>query len=253
MAVLDRRTGELLSADPYFPLTWASHVDMKSGRPVENPEARYGEIPVLLSPHPGGGHNFNPMSYSPLTRLVYFPVVQTFGMYAAATSYTPGNGTGVNYGGHADIRKKLSEYGTNAGWGGGLAHVELASGKGLHVSSARLLVFKLGGSAELPPLPDAPSLSPPPRIPTTDAELTRGEQLYAQHCVMCHGPQARGGLKDLRYMTSATRAEFYDIVLGGKRVDKGMIAFADRLNREDAKAINAYLTIRALEEWGEPH
>jgi quinohemoprotein ethanol dehydrogenase len=68
---------------------------------------------------------------------------------------------------------------------------------------------------------------------------------------MCHGPQARGGLKDLRYMTPATRAEFYDIVLSGKRADKGMVAFSDRLSRDDAKAINAYVTIRALEDWGE--
>jgi len=37
--VLDRVTGELLSADKYIPATWASHVDLKTGRPVETPEA----------------------------------------------------------------------------------------------------------------------------------------------------------------------------------------------------------------------
>ena len=33
--VLDRQTGELLSAEAYATMTWASHVDMETGRPVE--------------------------------------------------------------------------------------------------------------------------------------------------------------------------------------------------------------------------
>ena len=40
--VIDRLTGELLSAQPYATVTWATHVDLKTGRPVETPEARYG-------------------------------------------------------------------------------------------------------------------------------------------------------------------------------------------------------------------
>ena len=39
--VLDAKTGKLLNANKFAPLTWASHVDMKTGRPVEYPEARY--------------------------------------------------------------------------------------------------------------------------------------------------------------------------------------------------------------------
>ena len=74
--VIDRVTGELLSAKPYIGVTWASHIDMKTGRPVENPGARYYKnedlkaevIPSLL-----GAHNWHPMSYSRYTRLVYIP------------------------------------------------------------------------------------------------------------------------------------------------------------------------------------
>ena len=33
--VLDRATGALISAKPYTHITWASGVDMKTGRPVE--------------------------------------------------------------------------------------------------------------------------------------------------------------------------------------------------------------------------
>ena len=71
--VLDRATGELLSANNYVPNTWAKGVDLKSGRPQVNPESYLQVKPHLMTPGPGGGHNWNPMSYSPLTGLVYIP------------------------------------------------------------------------------------------------------------------------------------------------------------------------------------
>jgi quinohemoprotein ethanol dehydrogenase len=75
--VLDRASGELLSAKPFATLNWASGVDMKTGRPIENPEARYGETgkPWVSIPGPGGAHSWQPMSYSPMTGLVYIPVM----------------------------------------------------------------------------------------------------------------------------------------------------------------------------------
>ncbi len=71
--VLDRATGELLSAEPFVKITWATHVDMKTGRPVETRNARYTEGPVTIFPANQGGHNWHPMSYSPKTGLVYIP------------------------------------------------------------------------------------------------------------------------------------------------------------------------------------
>jgi quinohemoprotein ethanol dehydrogenase len=71
--VLDRATGELISAEPFVPVNWASHVDMETGRPVEMPEARYEEAPFLMTPGILGGHNWHPMSYNPETGLVYIP------------------------------------------------------------------------------------------------------------------------------------------------------------------------------------
>ena len=74
--VLDRITGELISAEAFADdLTWATSVDLESGRPVETPEARYGMTGkgVYLSPGPRGAHNWHPMSYSPRTGLVYLP------------------------------------------------------------------------------------------------------------------------------------------------------------------------------------
>lgn len=71
--VLDRATGELLSAEKYVPVTWATGIDMKTGRPVET-GADWNDSPVTVRPGPGGGHNWQPMSYSPQTGLVYIPV-----------------------------------------------------------------------------------------------------------------------------------------------------------------------------------
>jgi len=75
--VLDRATGELLSAEPYVPVTWAERVDTATGRPVETPGARYGsERVTVLQPGPVGGHNWQPMSFHPGTGLVYLPALE---------------------------------------------------------------------------------------------------------------------------------------------------------------------------------
>jgi quinohemoprotein ethanol dehydrogenase len=71
--VLDRATGELLSADKYVEVNWASHVDMKTGRPVEIPGADYKDKGTYIRPGPLGGHNWQAMSFSPKTGLVYLP------------------------------------------------------------------------------------------------------------------------------------------------------------------------------------
>ena len=74
--VLDRSNGELISAKPYTEINWASGIDVKTGRPIENPKARYHSSakPTLVIPGPGGAHSWQPMSYSPLTGLVYIPI-----------------------------------------------------------------------------------------------------------------------------------------------------------------------------------
>jgi quinohemoprotein ethanol dehydrogenase len=46
---------------------------MKTGRPIEVPEARYRKAGALVMPSPLGAHNWHPMSYSPRTGLVYLP------------------------------------------------------------------------------------------------------------------------------------------------------------------------------------
>lgn len=100
--VLDAVTGELLSAEPYTPVSWATHVDMTTGRPVEVPDARFDKTgnPAIVLPGPLGGHNWYPMAYSQDTKLVYIPVTENFMGYVADGEFVAdpdGWNTGVDF------------------------------------------------------------------------------------------------------------------------------------------------------------
>ena len=71
--VIDRETGEFLSADNYVTVTWAERIDPRTGRPVEVRGARYENEAAFIRPAPLGGHNWQPMSFNPDTGLVYIP------------------------------------------------------------------------------------------------------------------------------------------------------------------------------------
>jgi quinohemoprotein ethanol dehydrogenase len=101
--VLDRITGEFISGVPFAPLNWAEAIDQKTGRPFIHPRAFYVSDPVTIYPGPGGAHNWSPMSFNPLTGLVYIPT--TFGSFRTYT-VTPnfeyregGRNTGAGGGG----------------------------------------------------------------------------------------------------------------------------------------------------------
>lgn len=79
--VLDRTTGELLSGAAYATVTWAKGIDKQTGRPIENPGARYSEQPAMLQPGPLGAHNWQPMSFNPQTGLVYIPAQENLFVY----------------------------------------------------------------------------------------------------------------------------------------------------------------------------
>ncbi len=98
--VLDAATGKLISADPFVPVTWATHVDLETGRPVENAASRYDDTgePAIVTPTGRGAHNWQPMSFSPRTGLVYFGSRHSAQLYASDPSFTPtpvGTNTGV--------------------------------------------------------------------------------------------------------------------------------------------------------------
>jgi PQQ-dependent dehydrogenase (methanol/ethanol family) len=73
--VLDRGTGEVLSATPYGYVTAYKGVDLKTGRLIPNPamEPKEGRVVRGICPAAPGMKDWNPSAFSPLTGLVYIP------------------------------------------------------------------------------------------------------------------------------------------------------------------------------------
>jgi len=117
--VLDRLTGEFISGKPYTEVNWASGLDAK-GRPIENPGIRYENgTTVEIAPGSGGGHNWQPMAFSPATGLVYIPGSVNSRMYHSTPDYAPQKGkqlSGVDMNdfgaGVAPVGAKITNKGT---------------------------------------------------------------------------------------------------------------------------------------------
>lgn len=75
--VLDRLTGELLSAENYVPVNWSTHIDMVTGRPVLTEAANYSDKPTIMWPSTKGAHGWRAMTYSDRTGLVYIPAYES--------------------------------------------------------------------------------------------------------------------------------------------------------------------------------
>ena len=338
--VIDRETGELISANNIVPVNWATHVDLATGRPVEALDARYDETLAAKKITPGalGAHNWQPTSYSPDTGLVYIPVRQAPLVYMLDESFESkpiGMNLGINFwdppeelidlpeelmpefqgqllawnpatqeeawhvprvsfdsGGVLSTRGNLvfqgiaegelvaynAENGERlwsadtqtgvlappitysvdgeqyvavvAGWGSVAANflgaVMNADGSKRNVS--RILAFKLGGGAELPPLAPLPEPPAPPDDFGNDDQVTAGAALYTRYCSVCHGVAAvsGGALPDLRHSAMiATDEAFQSVVLDGAMLGKGMASFAEVLNADDAEAVRAFIARQA--------
>ena len=336
--VLDRATGELLSAEKYATATWASKVDLKTGKPqVDESAADWTSGAKVVMPGPLGAHNWQPMSFSPKTGLVYIPAQEAAALLAPdndavfdthtgawnlgtqplalpedpkqvqpiidsykvrlvawdpvaqkqvwAQEYrTPWNGGTLSTAGNlvfqgtadgrfvayaADSGKKLWESPANsgvmagpmsytvhgeqyvavlAGWGGAfpLAYGAISLNARVRPES-RVLVYKIGGSATLPPPKNAPAAPPAPPPLTADANtVNHGRDLFNGNCGVCHGLSAVSGgvVPDLRYLTPEKHDIFPGIVYGA-RANRGMPSFAGRLKPEEVDAIHQYLIKRA--------
>jgi quinohemoprotein ethanol dehydrogenase len=74
--VIDRVTGKPISAAKFGKATWADHIDMTTGRPVEAAGIRYDKGDAVIWPSPTGAHSWQAMAFSPETGLVYIPTMQ---------------------------------------------------------------------------------------------------------------------------------------------------------------------------------
>lgn len=86
--VIDRQTGKLISAEQFAPVNWAERIDLKTGRPIENPGARYLTKPFISTVSGVGAHSWHPMSFSPKTGLVYIPAQIVPGYYNRETNWS---------------------------------------------------------------------------------------------------------------------------------------------------------------------
>jgi PQQ-dependent dehydrogenase (methanol/ethanol family) len=334
--VIDRETGEFLSGEMFGNVNWATGIDA-DGRPIENPAARDLETPMHVAPGPNGSHNWHPMSYSPETGYVYFPVYEHSLLHAVDDEWkydaktiniggdfyydgevvgeempmvgrlvawdpvaqrevwrvehpnplsggTLSTAGGLVFQGRADgqfrayratdgevlwqfqhetgIAAAPATYSVNgtqyvavlAGWGGPEVLLNTGLGEGA-VGPGRLLVFALDGASGLPdPLPPLPPIEMPTfELAATSADVEAGETLYGDSCFACHGfAAASGGITpDLRRTAASVHEVFEEIVLGGQRAVLGMPSFADRLNAEEVRQIQAYVLSRARESVGE--
>jgi PQQ-dependent dehydrogenase (methanol/ethanol family) len=87
--VIDRETGEFISAEPYVTVTWADGVDPQTGRPIPSASGQYREGLALVRPTAFGGHNWQPMSFNPVTGLVYVPAQEILGAYLRDPDFQP--------------------------------------------------------------------------------------------------------------------------------------------------------------------
>jgi quinohemoprotein ethanol dehydrogenase len=117
--VLDRATGELLSAEKIAKVTWAERIG-KDGRPVENPAvARYETQKGMVEiwPGPTGAHNWLPQAYSPRTGLVYIPVIEQGALIGSGDSGGElGLGIGVNMLPEVDLYDPLNRTSRLMAW-----------------------------------------------------------------------------------------------------------------------------------------
>lgn len=89
--LLDRASGEFIAAEPFTHINWATGVDPRTGRPLENPAARYPQTgkPWAAIPGPAGAHNWQAMAFDPLRKLVYIPVIDGSFMFIADRNFKP--------------------------------------------------------------------------------------------------------------------------------------------------------------------
>ncbi|HSB97152.1 MAG TPA: c-type cytochrome, partial [Spongiibacteraceae bacterium] len=107
-----------------------------------------------------------------------------------------------------------------------------------------LLVYKLGGTATLPP--PSPPLAipePPARLPIDKLAIAQAKKAYMDHCMRCHGLNAvsNGQVPDLRRLDPVWHQNFEKIVHDGMMSEAGMPPFGDVLSAAEIKNMHAWL------------
>jgi quinohemoprotein ethanol dehydrogenase len=111
--VLDAATGEFISAQAFAALNWATGIDQDTGRPIENPTARFDKTgkAFAVQPGPGGAHSWHPIAFNPANGMVYLSATNSAYTYAYDRTFDP-NPLTTNIG--VDAAAGAAELGPNA-------------------------------------------------------------------------------------------------------------------------------------------
>lgn len=127
------------------------------------------------------------------------------------------------------------------GWGGVYGLVERATET---AGPGRLYTFRLGGTAEMPPLVMREPAELVSGIAYDPADVEAGAKLYVSSCLFCHGAPGinnGGAIPNLGYSAKETLEKASELVLGGAFVESGMPDFAGKLTEENVHQIVAFI------------
>lgn len=118
--VLDAQTGKLANQpQPITTVNWASHIDMKTGRPVMLPDGKWwekGPEGAVVYPFGMGAHNWQPMAFSPVAGLVFIPATDLATWYAQDPAKAHSMGGGFAYDNYYNLRNGGSYKGKLVAW-----------------------------------------------------------------------------------------------------------------------------------------
>ncbi len=141
-----------------------------------------------------------------------------------------------------------------AGWGGlwDISGGDAARKSGLVRNISRMLVFKVGGKAALPPPPPLAQspLDPPPSTGTA-VQIADGANHYGNKCAFCHGVSVIAGAlnPDLRHSVAINQKKLWQqIVHDGLLKERGMVAWAKEFTPEQIENIRLFVISRANED-----
>ncbi len=88
--VLDRGSGELLSAHNFAFVNWTRGIDSKTGRPIPDPSVDYDRGPALVFPSEAGAHAWQPMAFDAERGLTFIPVIEAGNVFVEASKLRAG-------------------------------------------------------------------------------------------------------------------------------------------------------------------
>ena len=131
-----------------------------------------------------------------------------------------------------------------AGYGGSMGMASQTDWMRRPPPNGMLLVFRIGGTAQLEPLPE---VKPAPYVSTDEqfspAQVAAGQAQYLGFCTICHNGPVNPNL--MRSPVAKDKAAWNAVVMDGILAQRGMVSFAPWIDAEQSEAIRAYVLSEA--------